>query len=186
MTDLATIEADKYRRIWAQPEYRRISPGMMEVERAFAFMGLEAGASLIDFGAGTGRATAWFRDKGLDVLAVDFAENALEASVPLVVSNLWDMGEAVPPADYGFCCDVMEHIPADKVVRVLAGIRNRVRQECWFRIATRPDRMGALIGETLHLTVQSGDWWRVQVEAHFSLVDVIENTGRDVVLLARV
>lgn len=181
--NLADIEADKYRRIWERPEYRRISPGMMEAERAFVSLYMQPGQTLIDFGAGTGRATAFFRDRGLEVLAVDFAENALETSVPYVNACLWDMPEL--SAEIGYCCDVMEHIPPQKVGEVLAGIRARISGAVYFRIATRSDRMGSLIGSRLHLTVQSGEWWRRQIEAHWRIVDVVENNGRDLVAIAR-
>jgi len=181
--DLAAIEADKYRRIWERAEYRKISPGMMEAERAFAVCQMAAGQSLIDFGAGTGRATAWFQDKGLHVLALDFADNALETDVPYLSACLWDM--PCVEADVGYCCDVMEHIPPEKVGAVLAGIRERITGPVYFRIATRPDKMGALIKSRLHLTVQGGEWWRRQLEAKWQLVDVIENNGRDLIAIAR-
>lgn len=185
LDDLARIEADKYRRIWQRPEYRRISPGALEAERAFVAMGCKPGESLTDFGAGTGRATAFFQGRGLSVLAVDHAENALETSVPFVNACLWEMGGAVPASDHGFCCDVMEHIPPAKVGPVLAAIRARCTKGVWFSIATRPDQMGALIQAKLHLTVQSGEWWRRQVEALWPLVDVIHQTRRDIILYAR-
>jgi 2-polyprenyl-3-methyl-5-hydroxy-6-metoxy-1,4-benzoquinol methylase len=158
---------------------------MMECERAWTCAGMTAGATLTDFGAGTGRATAWFRDRGLNVLAVDHVDNALEVSVPMVVQCLWSMDDAVPVADFGFCCDVMEHIPPEKVAAVLQGIRARVRVGCWFRIATRIDQMGRLIGQPLHLTVRGGEWWRRMVEPHFATVDVIHKDDRDVILWAR-
>ena len=182
--NLAEIEADKYRRIWERDEYRKISPGMMEAERALTLLYMQPEQTLIDFGAGTGRATAFFRDKGLDVLAVDFAENALETSVPFVNACLWDMPEGLS-AELGYCCDVMEHIPTEKVADVLTGIRSRITGAVYFRIATRPDKMGKLIKSRLHLTVQSGEWWRRQLEDHWGIVDVVENNGRDLIAIAR-
>lgn len=181
--NLAEIEADKYRRIWERAEYRKISPGMMEAERAFTLLYMQPDQTLIDFGAGTGRATAWFRDRGLDVLAVDFAENALETSVPFVNACLWDMPDL--SAELGYCCDVMEHIPPEKVGHVLSAIRARITGAVYFRIATRPDKMGQLIKSRLHLTVQSGEWWRRQLEAKWGIVDVVENNGRDLIAIAR-
>lgn len=183
--DLATIEREKYIAIWERPEYRRISPGMMECERAFAVMEMKKGKSLIDFGAGPARATLWFRQQGLKVTAVDFAPNARETDVKFVEACLWDMPETLKPADYGFCTDVMEHIPSEKVNDVLNGIAKRAKVGVYFRIATRPDKMGRLIGKPLHLTVQTGEWWRRKLEEFFPLVDVIEDTGRDIMFLAR-
>lgn len=187
LDDLTQVEREKYLAIWERPDYRRVSPGMMECERAFVAMSMTSGETLIDFGAGTARATAWFASKGIKATAVDIAANAIEKhNVPFVEACLWDMPDTLGAADHGFCCDVMEHIPTEKVGAVLAGIATRVRKGCWFRIAIRPDRMGPKhLGRPLHLTVQGGEWWRRKVEAAFPLVDVVENTGRDVVLLAR-
>lgn len=183
--NLAAIEADKYLRIWERPEYRAFSPGMSEVERAFAVCGMAPGDRLVDYGSGTGRATEWFADRGLSVLGVDFAPNAREAEVPVVESCLWAMGDEVPPADWSFCCDVMEHVPTDKVRDVLAAIAARTMRGAYFRINCQADGFGRLIGERLHLTVRSGEWWRREVEAVFPLVDVVEVDERDVILLAR-
>jgi len=186
MDNLAAVEREKYVAVWQRQEYRKVSPGMLECERAFTICRMMSSQTLIDFGAGPARATKWFEEKGLDAIAVDFAPNARETDVPFVEACLWDMPEALPPADYGYCCDVMEHIPGHKVDDVLGGISARVKRAAYFRIATRPDRMGPkLLKVPLHLTVRDGEWWRRKVEAHFALVDVVENTGRDVVLLAR-
>jgi len=186
MDDLATLEREKYLAIWERDEYRRISPGMLERERAFKVCEMRAGQSLIDFGSGPARATKWFEEQGLNVIGVDIAPNAKETDVSVIEACLWDMPECIPPADHGYSCDVLEHIPTEKVDDVLGGISGRVKRSAYFRIATRPDRMGPmLLKQPLHLTVKSGEWWRRKVEEHFPLVDVIENTGRDVVLLAR-
>lgn len=187
MDDIALVEREKYLAVWERPEYRKVSPGMLECERAWLVCQMKSGQSLIDFGAGPCRAAKWFQDKGLDVLAIDFAPNAREHDdVAFVEACLWDLPDTLPKADFGFCTDVMEHIPGEKIHAVLANIALLTRHAAYFRIATRPDRMGPkLLGQRLHLTVQSGEWWRRQVEAHWPLVDVIENTGRDIMLLAR-
>lgn len=186
MDDIALAEREKYLAIWQRPEYRKVSPGMLECERAFAVCEMKAARSLIDFGSGPCRATKWFQDKGLDALAIDFAPNARETDVPFVEACLWDLPTDLPKADYAFCTDVMEHIPAAKVGDVLGNISGLTRRSAYFRIATRPDRMGPrFLKQPLHMTVKNAEWWRRQVEAYFPLVDVIENTGRDVILLAR-
>lgn len=183
--DLSKIEREKYVAIWERPEYRKVSPGMLECERAFAVMEMKKGKTLLDFGAGPARATKWFCDQGIKATAIDFAPNAQETDVKFVDACLWDMPASIKPAEYGFCTDVMEHIHRDKVDAVLTGIGARVRYGCYFRIATRPDKMGKLIGQPLHLTVEGGEWWMRKIEEFFELVDLIEDTGRDVIILAR-
>jgi len=59
---------------------------------------------------------------------------------------------------YGYCTDVMEHIPPDKVDRVLDHIL-KAAQHVFFSISTQEDNCGELIGETLHLTIESYGWW---------------------------
>lgn len=187
MDDIALAERAKYLAVWQRPEYRKVSPGMLECERAYLICGMKPGETLVDFGAGPCRAAKWFMDRGLRVLAIDFAPNAREhADVPFVEACLWEIPDAVEAADYGFCTDVMEHIPEAKVPVVLANIAMLTKRAAYFRIATRPDKMGPkLLGRPLHMTVRDGEWWRRQVEAHFPIVDVIEMTDRDVMLLAR-
>jgi len=185
MDKLCQREAEKYKRIWARPEYRRFSPGEVDADKAYAMCKMEPGDSLTDFGAGTGRATAWFAQQGLDVLAVDFVPEALETDVPLAEVCLWDMGRKVRKADLGYCCDVMEHVPGPKVDAVLKGIAARVRRGCYFRIALRPDVCGQLIGEVLHLTVMPADWWLAELSKHFGGLHVAERNSFHLVVWAR-
>ena len=186
MDDVALAEREKYLAVWQRPEYRRVSPGMLECERAFTVCQMAAGDRLVDFGAGPCRATKWFKDKGLEVLAIDFAPNARETDVPFVEACLWSIPATVAPAHWGFCTDVLEHIPPSHVDEVLMGIARLVTAGAYVRIATRHDKMGPrLLGKPLHMTVRDADWWRRKVESVFPLVDLIESTGRDVILLAR-
>jgi len=60
--------------------------------------------------------------------------------------------------DYGYCTDVLEHIPPEDVDKVLLNICTAARR-VYFAISTVPDVMGALVGEPLHLTVESPFWW---------------------------
>lgn len=187
MDDVALIEREKYLAVWEREEYRRVSPGLMETERAWIVCEMQAGQTITDFGSGPCRATKWFQDRGLNVLAIDFAPNAKETDVPFIEANLWELPDDVPVHDFGFCCDVMEHIPVEKVPMTLRNIAEKARCGVYFRIATRPDRMGPrLIQKPLHMTVRPGSWWRRTVEDHFRTVDVIHNDGRDIVLLARI
>lgn len=182
MDDVAVAEAEKYTTVWAHGEYRTVSPGMLEVNEAFKQMGCQPGESLNDYGSGPARATKWFEMQGLNVLGIDIAPNACETDVRVIHTPLWDMVD-VPVSDYGFCCDVMEHIPPEKVRIVLAGIKARTRKEAWFRIATRPDVMGPkLIGSPLHLTILTGAEWVACMRDHWSRVKVIRLDGSDVVL----
>lgn len=184
LDDLSKIEHEKYERVWESAAYRKISPGMLDCEKALGLMGMLPDDTLYDFGAGPGRATSWFLDQNIHATAIDIARNALEdAWVPFVHASLWALPAKLPVADWGYCCDVMEHIPREKVNDVFRNIRAKTSQGVYFNIATRKDNMGPkLIGSPLHLVVESGEWWRREAEKHWPFVDVIHMDKRDVKL----
>jgi SAM-dependent methyltransferase len=167
-------EREKYEHMWTFPRYRESSPGEALVSDFVAEMQPISDASIIDFGCGPGRATQKLHDMGYDAIGVDIAANCLDADVtiPLVVSPFWELPPALH-ADYGFCCDVMEHIEPHRVDDVLAAISQCVHRGCYLQIAFTPDNFGpALIGEPLHLTVESADWWASKLREYFVYVNV--------------
>jgi hypothetical protein len=169
---LATKEAEKYRKMWGFECYRKTAPGTRHVEAAIEALDMQHGITVIDFGTGTGRAAQAFKDRGYLVTGIDHAENCLDADVdiPLLIKNLWSLPKGLV-ADYGFCTDVMEHIPEEKVSEVFKGIAGCV-DSCYFAIDTIPDSMGKLINDTLHLTVRPGLWWAQKAEEVFETVEL--------------
>lgn len=161
-------EKDKYLKLWDHKEYREVSPGekmaMMFLDQARVVPDSEC----IDFGCGTGRGAVMLSMFGkMKVLMLDFAANCLDSFVVEACQTQPDRikfaeQDLTKPiqysAPYGYCCDVMEHIPTDIVPLVLRNILSS-SQHVFFGISTVHDQMGALIGETLHLTVQPLQWW---------------------------
>lgn len=188
MDELCKLEAAKYARVWALKDYAAYSPGEMNAPRAFEAAAMQPDETLNDYGAGTGRAAAWFAGRGLDVLAVDFVPEALAEEVPFRAACLWDMGRpsqrGVRKSDLGYCADVMEHMPKEKVGDVLGAIAERSRRGCFFTIATRPDQFGKRIGEVLHLTVEPATWWRAQLAEHFAAVIVVHEDAGNLIVWA--
>lgn len=176
MDAVALAEQAKYRKMWDRPEYRVWSPGEDGAADGMEAFGL---SSVIDFGCGDGKALDKFLAAGMEAIGVDLValcEGVVEAC-------LWDLPAGLKPTSWGFCADVMEHVQEDKVDAVLANISAKVRRGCYFRISTVPDGMGALIGETLHLTVKPSSWWAVQIAKHFlSSVEVDAHDGYCVVI----
>ncbi len=171
-------ERDKYRRIWAKPQYSEVSPGEMMVPLFAKVSRCQPGESVIDLGAGTGRASLKLRElHGLDVTMLDITWDGLEEQLkgegfmspeepPLpngdmkhITSSLWADWPRGRTWDYGFCADVMEHMPLEYSMCVVARALSACRR-VFFHISFRPDACGKLIGEPLHLTVMSFVWWR--------------------------
>lgn len=164
-------EAVKYGQMWERPEYRVHSPGEQLVPLFLAQARPRKGASVIDFGCGTGRAGLMLAVLGgLNVTMVDFVSNCLDDDVREMLTTQAhtlrflkaDLEKPLPcAAEYGICTDVMEHVREDKVDAVLNNILQS-SQHVFFSISTVDDSCGALINEPLHLTVRPFAWWLEQ------------------------
>ena len=161
-------EAQKYRRLWEMEEYRRVAPGESMASQFLTIAAPRRGAHVLDLGCGSGRGGLVLAVVGgLRVTLIDFARNCLDADVREMLTTQAatftflkaDLEQPLPAAaEYGFCCDVMEHIPPENVDRVLDNCL-RAATHCFFSISLLSDRHGELIGETLHLTVRPYEWW---------------------------
>jgi len=178
-------EAQKYGKMWELPEYRAMAPGEIFAGLFLTIAKPAKGARVIDFGCGTGRGAAKLADNGLQVTMIDFVRNCLDPQVKEIVDSpdpkLYfikaDLEKPISlTAEYGFCTDVMEHIPPDKVGVVLDNIL-KAAQHVWFSIAMFQDACGELIGETLHLSVHDFDWWEKQFADRDCLIKYGQSTG---------
>jgi len=167
-------------RMWMHDSYRTISPGEIMVPDIADFC--ETGP-LIDFGCGTGRAAVELTRRGYKVMLVDFAENCRDDEAVPLYFLAWDLSRPIPlRAPYGYCCDVMEHIPPEQVDDVLANMREACSEGVFFRIEHELDGHGpATLGRPLHLSVQDAAWWYKKLREHWASV---ESKG-DGVFLAR-
>lgn len=167
-------ERAKYAKLWEDPRYRAVSPGEHWATQFLEVARPERHADIIDFGCGTGRgALALALFGSLKVTMLDFTSNCLDPEVAQACETqptrinfkLQDLTKPISVnAAYGYCSDVMEHIPTEdvpKVLRNILGSANKV----FFGISTVDDHMGAIIGETLHLTVKPMVWWLEQLKA---------------------
>jgi SAM-dependent methyltransferase len=150
-------EKEKYEEMWKHDVYRDFSPGEQCIGTFIEVARPSPGSTVIDFGCGTGRASAILDNYGLNVTAVDFASNCLDVKSLNFVQA--DLSESIPvTAEYGYCTDVMEHIPPDKVDQTIRNIM-RASGRVFFQISLVPDNCGTLIGHQLHLSVHTYEWW---------------------------
>lgn len=162
MIDIAEMEREKYSELWSDvPDYRKHSPGKENVSRFMKIMKPVGGSTLLDIGCGTGEAGLDFQQLGMDVSWLDITDAGLASVIPrdrFIQTPLWMDVSGDDDYRYGFCCDVMEHIPTEYSMLVI----DRITRACkftWFQISLVPDQFGAVIGQTLHLTVRPFNWW---------------------------
>lgn len=179
MDQLAEQEREKYQLMWSRDEYRISSPGERMVDYMLEILPVMPNDSIIDYGCGTGRAVYRFMSYGYPTVGVDIAKNAIDLTsdytIDFVNANLWQLPVYLT-SNWCYCTDVLEHIPPEKIDDVLKGIFKRTRKGGFFTISHQPDKMGELIGETLHLTVKPWRWWMDKIKHNANLF--IGHAGR--------
>jgi len=151
-------EEEKYRLMWDHPEYRIMSPGE-NVASTFVQLCRPTG-KVIDFGCGTGRGSLAIRKESeCELLLVDFTTNSRDPAAQDLPFLQADISAPMDiKGDYGFCTDVMEHIPPELVEKTIQNIM--AATPCaFFQISLIPDNLGGLIGHPLHLSVHPFQWW---------------------------
>lgn len=161
---LAISERDKYEEVWSHPRYGDFSPGERAAPKAIQYLNAQPGSTFIDFGTGSGKGAKALRDIGMNVIAcVDHVFAMQVCQEKFVGATLWDMPEM--HADFGFCVDVMEHLPEEKVDDVIAQIKARC-DRCFWQIDLIKDGFGSAVfgeGHFLHTTLKSDIWWEQRV-----------------------
>lgn len=169
-------EQEKYRLMWSLPEYRECSPGERVAEAFVKLAGIKPADTVIDFGCGTGRGGKRIAElTGAEVILLDFVENSRDEDVrlPFFVA---DLTKPIPfKSDFGFCTDVMEHIPTEDVPVVLDNIAASTKR-VFFQVSLIFDNFGGMIGHALHLTVKPFEWW-VEQMSRIGKITYSENLG---------
>ena len=201
MDDVRLLEKIKYERMWADCDYRQVSPAERDLSRFLDVAKIDPSKEppmILDLGCGTGRAGLKLYEMGFNVHMIDITETSLDKEVCEVLEKLekepndlrafwfdeacaWSLDDDLIKSglllfdyDWGFCYDVMEHIPEEKVDAVFASVSALCR-EAFFQICTIPDGFGQRIGETLHLTVKPSEWWLEKIKKHYVTVSFQED-----------
>jgi 2-polyprenyl-3-methyl-5-hydroxy-6-metoxy-1,4-benzoquinol methylase len=146
--------------------------------------------TILDAGCGSGKLMWRLMNEypgEFDVHGFDIADNCLDPCFGemknrvLTIGCLWNPNDFTKVYDAVVCCDVMEHIPTDRVPAVLANLRKSTRKIAFFSISVIPDAFGPmLIGEALHLTVQKPNWWFAKLAlAGFKMTSYATSTAGD-------
>lgn len=172
-------EKHKYEQIWELDAYRRFSPGAGQARVFLELAEPEPGDEVLVFGCGMGlegqaigNISKELYGEPCKVTMFDFAANCLNDEIREACETeewlnfkLHDIEEPVSArAPFGFCCDVMEHIPEDKVAQVIENIVSATGR-AYFCIANHHESYGNIIGETLHVTVKPFTWWEELFES---------------------
>lgn len=182
--DLILQEKEKYIKMWNIPVYRSVSPGNNLAEHFLDYFSkeMQAGDTLTDFGCGTGRAAHRFLERGLNVQLIDIAPNCLDGEIQALTlilphriafteACLWELDSDTQTTDWLYCCDVMEHLPPDKVAQTLQQLACRNKKGGCFQIFLEDDlAFGTLSQEHLHLTIQTQKWWVAQLSKHWEVL----------------
>jgi len=181
-----TIEQTKYERMWEHDEYRGYSPGEQAAQTFLSQAKPLKDSTCIDFGCGTGRGGLMVALFGnMVVTLVDFAKNALDEEVlnatitqPHRISWVQaDLTKHIPvTASYGYCTDVMEHLPPEEVDIALERMF-QAANHIFFQISCIEDSCGALEGEELHLTIKPYGWWLRKLREHGAVIHWSEEAG---------
>lgn len=188
VADAALAEREKYAEIWQLKEYREAhSPGLENVDR-FTKVLLPKPGRVIDIGCGSGKAGLELQRRGFMSSYIDITDAGLDAEVPrhrFIEAPLWSNWRVASRFNYGFCCDVLEHIPPEYSMLVC----DRILHNCdtaWLQISNRYDEFGpALLGQPLHLTVQPFAWWRDRLASIGTIVDARDLCGASLFVVTR-
>jgi SAM-dependent methyltransferase len=159
-------EKQKYQAMWQHPIYREVSPGEHIADRFVELACITDKDTVIDFGCGTGRGGNRVAElTGCDMTLVDFVNACDQKLTKRFRFVEADLTEQIPvKGKFGFCCDVMEHIPPEDVDLVISNICDCV-ERVFFQISLIDDACGKLINQRLHLSVHSFHWWRERLSA---------------------
>ncbi len=178
-------ERSKYEKAWSLPDYSNNSPGEVYAEMFEDMASPQPGESLVDLGCGAGAGGKALTERwGLNVTYLDFVK-VDGVPEPFIEQALWvPLPKRNPKWKYGYCCDVMEHIPPEYSMLVVRNIMDAC-ETAFFSIDFTKDNYGKFVGEPLHINIMPYTWWRDKLSEMGELVEARDLLGEGVFLVER-
>jgi len=174
-------ERETYEHAFAVDAYSAYSPGEKYVP---AFLDMAAlptdgvfRGSLLDAGCGTGKGAAALVEAGFAPITLcDFVDERIPEVRAAVTLRFTQVDTLWRPLylgwfDYVYCTDVLEHIPPEFTMLVIARLLEVARRGLFLSIALVPDGFGVWVGKPLHQTVRGFTWWRDNIETIGHIVE---------------
>ena len=160
-------EQQKYTDMWEMPEYRKSSPGLRTVGHLIEYAGLIKETSILDVGCGSGQADKVLQQLGFDVTMVDLAANCLNPDVDATKFIVAPADQIPLQEKFGivYCCDMLEHLPPNKIDATLRELQ-RLGRQVFLRIACYPDSREEV---QLHLSIKKPEAWVETLQHYFKL-----------------
>ena len=176
-------KADEFNEIWEKGDYRRGSTCQRLVP--FLLQLIPEGATINDYGSGTGRAEVLLLEHGYKVNMVDHASVALEDAtraligerLTYTVSPLECLPDDFPKAEWGICINVLMTVEPDK----LDAIMKEMRRTCDNLIIEVYDRADVRLGKDLTLIKGNAEFWACEMSKYWPAVEYMpspEHYGR--------
>lgn len=182
MTGIAAHERAKYTAAWSRDQYREVSPGAAMVPMFQRMARPQLGACIIDIGAGAGAGSRALKDAGFNISAFDLVDSGWQhEDIELRTGVLWN-GCHYHHADFGYCCDVMEHLPTQFVGLAVQRMLEAA-DRLFLSISFQQDVHGDALRDRLHLTVKPFAWWRDTLAELGTVLDARDLIGEGVFLV---
>jgi SAM-dependent methyltransferase len=168
---LEVNEMEKWSGLWRTRDFRATESPVGPAKEAVTFFNYKVNDTVIDFGCGRGAALTFFQSRGLDVTGLDIASNALDeraaAHLPLIRACLWNLPDCLS-ADYGYCCNVLEYIPEEKLEKAVKGI-------------SRASKCGFFVHVSFkghHAYGKTWEWWHDTLDLTGRIVEVASKSDK--------